>query len=227
MEEKYLELKEIVEKELSCSAHDLDHVLRVYNTCVNLARDEKNIDLDVLISAALLHDIARVKEDRDPSRTIDHAILGAEMARTILTNLDYPEDKILAIKHCITSHRYRSDSDNMPRTREAKILFDADKLDVLGAVGVARSFVVAGEYAERIYSHVSVDEYVRSNLVDGKLGGRIKDFSKHAPNLEYETKFQLIPDKLYTDEAKSIAKERLAYMDTFFARLRKEINGEL
>lgn len=225
MEEKYQKIKKIVEKELSCSAHNMEHVLRVYNLCLHLAENESDVDLDILKTAALLHDIARVKEDKDDSGNTDHAILGAEMAEKILTDFGYSKDKIGAIKHCIVAHRFRSG--NEPKTKEAKILFDADKLDVIGSIGIARSFIIAGQYGEKMYSDVPADEYIKDNLVDGKPNGRIKVISKHAPNLEFETKFKYIPNKLYTSKAKTIGEQRINFMKQFFDRLKKEINGKL
>lgn len=223
MKEKYEELKEIAEKELeqASPAHDINHVMRVYNLCLHLAKYKLNIDLGVLKTAALLHDIARTKEDQKA----DHAILGAEMSEKILRELGYPEEKIRHIKHCIIAHRFRSR--NEPETKEAKILSDSDKLDVVGATGIARSFILAGEHGQKIYSNTPIDEYIKENLVGGKHNGRIKDPSKHAPNIEFETKFKHIPDKLYTQEAKEIAKQRLEYMRQFFERLKREIKGEL
>jgi uncharacterized protein len=220
MEQKYEKMKQRVEAELSCSAHDMEHVLRVYDLCLYLAQGE-HVDLDVLRSAALLHDIARVREDEDQSRKIDHALLGAEMAEAILKELGYPEEKRERIEHCIAAHRFRSSC--TPQTREAEILFDADKLDVLGAVGVGRSFMVAGKYNERVYVDTPLDVCLRENTVDGTRHGRIKDFQKHAPNIEFETKFKHIPDVLYTTRAKEIAKERIGFMETFFEQLKKEI----
>lgn len=85
MEEKYRKIKEIVEKELSCSAHNVEHIMRVYNLCLHLAENEPDIDIDILKTAVLLHDIGRVKEDNDDSGRIDHAILGAKMAENILS----------------------------------------------------------------------------------------------------------------------------------------------
>lgn len=221
MERKYLKLRQIVEKELkeASPAHDINHVMRVYNLCLHLAKYESNIDLDVLKTAALLHDIARIKE----SQVVDHAVLGAKMSEKILRELEYTEEKIEHIKHCIISHRFRGES--KPETKEAKILFDADKLDVLGAIGVARSFIIAGEVGERIYSDSPLDQYIKENLVGGKPNGKIKDLSKHAPNLEFETKFKHIPDILYTRRAKEIANRRLDYMKQFFETLEKEIKG--
>ena len=83
MEKRHDKIKNIVEKELSCSAHNLDHVMRVYKLSLLLAKDEDNVDFDVLIPAALLHDIARVKESKDKTGKTDHAILGSDMAEKI------------------------------------------------------------------------------------------------------------------------------------------------
>ena len=225
MEEKYQKIKKIVKKELSCSAHEIDHVLRVYNLCLRLAKNELDIDLDILKTAALLHDIARVKEDKDDSGNIDHAILGAEMAEGVLISFGDSKNKIEAVKHCIITHRFRSG--NEPETKEAKILFDADKLDIIGLIGIARSFMIAGQYGERMYSDIPIDKYIKSNLVDGKPSGRIKMVSKHAPNLEFETKLKYIPDKLYTSKAKIIGEKRIIFMKQFFDRLKEEIGREL
>lgn len=225
MEEKYQKIKEIVEKELSCSAHNIEHVMRVYNMCLHLAKDESDVDLDILKTSALLHDIARAKEDKDDSGNIDHAILGAEMAENILKDFGYSNDKIEAVKHCIIAHRFRSG--NEPKSKEAKILFDADKLDVIGSIGIARSFIIAGQYGEKMFSNVPVDEYIKDNLVDGKPNGRIKVIAKHTPNLEFETKFIHIPNKFYTIKAKMIGEQRISFMKQFFDILNKDINGKL
>ncbi|OIO47435.1 MAG: phosphohydrolase [Parcubacteria group bacterium CG1_02_40_82] len=226
MEEKLQKIKEIAQREMkeAESAHDFLHVMRVYNLCLHLAKTDPDVDLEILKAAIFLHDIARVKEDSDASGKIDHAIFSAKMAQKILRNLDYPEEKIKQIEHCIVAHRFRSG--NEPQTKEAKILFDADKLDVLGTIGIARSYTMAGRYGEKMYLDVSIAQYVKENLVGGKEGGRIKVISKHAPNLEYELKFKRIPDRLYTKEAKRIARDRLKFMDQFYKRFKKEMAGE-
>ncbi|NFF38471.1 HD domain-containing protein [Clostridium argentinense] len=216
MDIRHKRIREIVEKELSCSAHNLDHVLRVYNLCMFLSKYEENVDLEVLIPAVLLHDIARVKESKDKSGEIDHAILGSEMAEDILRNLEYEEDKIEKIKHCIITHRFRTD--NRPRTIEAKILFDADKLDAIGSIGIARCFMLAGQFGQSL----SVKKQVGTNTSEN---GRLKDVSKHSPFIEYEVKFKKIPEKLHTKKAKEIGIERLKFMDDFFKRLELEIEG--
>jgi len=223
MEVKHERIREIVAKELSHSHHDMEHVERVFNLCMHLAEYETKVDLDVLKTAALLHDIARVREFEDRKGVTDHATLGAVMAGEILTKLDYSEEKIAQIKHCIAVHRYRRN--RKPETVEAKILFDADKLDALGAVGIARSFMIAGQYGQRIYSDVPIEEYLMDNVVGGKAEIRLKDISKHSPNLEFELKFKHIPERLYTGKAKEIAVERLVFMQGFFDRLKAEVEG--
>ena len=103
---KHEELKNIVQQELACSAHNLDHVLRVYNLCVYLSKYEENVDIDILYPAALLHDIARVKESTDKTGSIDHAVLGSQIAENILIKMNYPQESIDKIKHCIIAHRF-------------------------------------------------------------------------------------------------------------------------
>lgn len=211
---------EIVQDKLTCSAHNLDHVMRVYNLCILLAKHEENVDLEILIPAALLHDIARVEEGEDKTGKTDHAVLGSEIAADILKTLGYEDVKIEKIKHCIISHRFRTG--NEPNSIEAKILFDSDKLDAIGAVGIARSFMLSGQYGQRLVLNKSIDNYLADNTAEN---GRIKDNSKHTPFIEYEVKYKKIPDKLYTRKAKEIGNERLKFMEEFFERLKSEVKG--
>ncbi len=225
MTDKIDEIRKIVEETLSCNSHNMAHVDRVYNIAMHLAYHYQNINYDVLKPAVLLHDVGRIQEDQDDSGNTDHAILGAEMADQILRDLKYKATEIKEIKHCIIAHRYKTGVE--AKTIEAKILFDADKLDALGAIGLARSYITAGQYGEPIYSDIPIDEYIKDNLVGGKITGRIKDLSKHTANIEFETKFKHIPERLYTEEAKQIARQRLEYMEKFFERLKQEINGQI
>jgi uncharacterized protein len=230
MEEKYEKLRKIVEEEMkeASPAHDISHVLRVYNMCLHLSKYEPDVDMDVLKTATLLHDIARTKEDKAGHihvLNVDHGVLGAEMSETILREWGYPEEKIQQIKHCIVAHRFRSGIE--PGTKEAKVLSDADKLDVLGATGIARSFTIGGECGQKIWSDTPVERYIQQNLVDGKSNGRIIDPSKHASNLEFETKFKHILGRLYSQRAREIGRERLEFMKQFYDRLKREIDGQL
>lgn len=176
--------------------------------------------MDVLVPAALLHDIARVIESQDKTGEVDHAVLGSEMAEDILKGLDYEKEMVEKIKHCIIAHRYRSG--NEPKTIEAKILFDADKLDVIGSIGLARTFMIAGQFGQSILGTKIDSDYLEANTSEN---GRLKDVSKHSPYLEYEMKFKKVPEKLYTKRAREIGKNRLSFMDEFFKRLDMEIEG--
>jgi len=221
MEEKLQKIREIVERELSYTAHDLAHTERVLKLCLTLAQLEKKVELSILIPAVLLHDIARSLEDEDTTGLIDHAQVGAEMAEGILRELGYDEDSIDKIKDCIRAHRYRTGYS--PESLEAKLLFDADKLDALGAVGLARSFMLAGEHGEVMYAERDLTEYIKENVGEN---GRIIDLSKHTSNLEFELKLRKIPARLFTPQAKAIAQQRLQYMAEFYQVLQGEIKGE-
>jgi len=217
-------IKEIVEKEPTfCSAHNFDHVMRVYNLALHLAENE-NVDLDVIKAATLLHDIGGKKEIDDPTGKTDHAIEGAKMAKPILNNLGYSKNKIKHIQDCIISHRYRTE--NKPQTKEAKIVFDADKLETVGAIGIARAFVWIGRNNAHIYKKVDIDKYTKENL-DGKINGIIQDKTKHSPQINWETKDKYILNYLYTDKAKQIAKKRIIFSENFFKELENEINNKM
>jgi len=224
---KLQKLKEIVQTEMEGAnpSHDFSHIMRVYNLCLSIAKEEKGVDLEVLKISALLHDIGRKEEDSDKTGKIDHAVLSAKMAEKILKNLNYPKEKIDKIKHCIETHRFKGKL--KPKTIEAKILFDADKLDVCGAIGIARSACWVGENKAKIYSDIPLSKYIKENISGGKLPGRIIDSSKHALNITYKIKLKNIQKKLFTKKAKQIAAERIKFTKQFFERLEKEIKGKI
>lgn len=222
-------IKEIVEKELNFhgdATHDMDHIMRVYSLALKIAETEKNVDLDILKAGVLLHDIASAKESADASGKTDHAVVGAEMAKSILADLGFSDDKIKHIQECILAHRYRSDY--RPKTIEAKIVHDADKLESVGAIGVARSFAWISRHKAKIYKKVdNLEDYAKENLEGGKINGRIKDKSKHSVQINYETKDKFLVDNLYTKTAKDIGRKRLAYFKSFLERLESEVKGDL
>jgi uncharacterized protein len=229
MTEIFQKIKEIVEKELNQekdSAHDIDHIMRVYNLAMTIAKTENNVDMDVLRAGVLLHDIGGAKESGDPSGQTDHAIIGAKMAKPILEKFGMASDKIKHIQECILSHRYRTN--NKPESIEAKIVYDADKLETVGAIGIARAFSWIGKHRAKIHKKVdSIKEYAKENLTEGMINGRIMDKSKHSIYINYETKDKFLLENLYTESAKKIGKERLTYYKEFLDRLDKEVIGEL
>lgn len=136
---------------LSCmgdSAHDKEHIYRVLYQALDIGNTEDNVNFDVLIAACLLHDIGRKEQFENPS--LCHAMIGENKAWDFLMANGFAPDFARQVKHCIQTHRYRKD--NRPQSLEAKILFDADKLDVTGAMGIARTLIYKGIVSQPIYS---------------------------------------------------------------------------
>lgn len=218
-------MQAIVERELACSAHDMDHVMRVYAMALKIATKEKGVDMDILKAATLLHDIARVKEDDDVTGKICHAEESAKMCEPILKKIGYNAQKIEKIKHCILSHRFKNS--HVPESIEAKILFDADKLDSLGAIVIMRAGMWMGRHKCSIFPTIPLNKYAKENLVGGKLTGRIKNSSLHNIFYEHEIKNKKLPGKMLTSTGRKIAAERLKFVDFFMDRLQKEAEGIL
>ncbi|HUW95054.1 MAG TPA: HD domain-containing protein [Anaerolineae bacterium] len=198
-------------------AHDFDHILRVLALAERIGAAE-GADMDILRPAVLLHDIGRPEEQRDGRC---HAQVGAEKARTILS--DWPTETVEAISHAIAAHRFRDDL--QPQTLEAKILFDADKLDSIGAIGIARAYVVGGLHGQRLWGKVT-PEYVQALRQDSSLA-RQNDSQDHTPAHEFAFKLSRIKDILFTATANQIAEERHHFMSDYFLRLEREVQGEL
>lgn len=222
---KFQKIKCLVEKELSCSAHDMEHVMRVYNMAIRIAKKEKKVDLEILKAAALLHDIARVREDDDKTGKICHAKESAKMSEKILKEFDFSLEKIKKVQKCIVEHRYKTS--RKPEDIESKILYDADKLDSLGAVVIIRAGMWMGRNKCSVFPKMSLKKYAKMNLVGGKMTGRIKDSSLHNIFYEHEIKNKKLPNLMYTKTAKKIAIERLKFTTDFLKRLSMEAQGIL
>lgn len=194
------------------AAHDFDHVLRVHALALHIARAE-GADPEIVSAAALLHDIARVEADR---LGLCHAEMGARQAKEILKA--HPLEKVDAVAAAISSHRFRKASE--PASLEAKVLYDADKLDAIGAIGVARAYAIAGRLGQRLWSPLSESAEANASASDIYNTG-------HTPVREFQVKLRRLKDSLYTDTARAIAEERHQYMEAFFRRLGQEVNGEI
>jgi len=195
----------------SKGSHDWEHTLRVYGLCLHIGEKE-GADMEILKIATILHDIGRACQDKAHGE-VCHAEKGAELAEGILLEFGLDREKIDRIVHCIRTHRFRGS--NIPVSKEAKILFDSDKLDSIGAVGIGRAFLFAGE-------------------VGAKLHNKNADLSKSAEYTkedtayrEYLVKLRTIRDKIFTNEGKRIAEERHDFMVEFFDRLNREVDGVL
>lgn len=193
----------------SRGSHDWDHTERVFRLCLRIGRKE-GADLGVLKLAALLHDVGRNKEDASNGR-ICHGRTGAAFARRILKAQGLAEDTVERVAHCVRAHRFRKGV--LPETLEARVLFDADKLDSIGAVGVGRAFLFAGEVGARLHDP-AVDV------------ARTRPYTREdTAYREYLVKLSRVKDRMFTGEGKRLARERHRFMTAFFRRLNKETKG--
>jgi uncharacterized protein len=192
--------------------HDFEHVLRVVRLAEQLARSE-GADVEVVRTAALLHDISRLDDSAlqmqaDPGT--DHAVLAARAVRQILAG--EPLEFVDAVAHAIEAHRFRNNI--APETPEAKVLFDADKLDAIGAIGVARAFAYAGTLGNPLWGDVPEN-----------YSPQARD-KAHTPRHEFEMKLKHLKDRLYTPSGRKIAGDRHAFMLAFFEQMAAEVRGE-
>ena len=197
--------------------HDFSHTQRVLKLCLRIGREE-GADLEILYAAALLHDIAR---DHGDARGECHARLSAEQALPILEKAGFPPEKRDSVIHCIATHRFRSD--NPPLSLEAKILYDCDKLDAIGAIGICRAYAYCGENGQRLYGPFPPHLENPRNL--GTIA-KVTDHLNHTPVLEFSLKLSRIKDKLFTPSARRLADKRHEFMLHFFDRLKEEVEGE-
>ncbi|UCF59294.1 MAG: HD domain-containing protein [Candidatus Bathyarchaeota archaeon] len=202
-------LKKKSEEFFRLSHHDKFHTERVYNLAMRIAKIEK-ADLDVVMAAALLHDIARAMEDE--GKIADHAMEGAKMAKKILEEVGFPKGKIPKVIYCIKVHRFRKGVE--AKSPEARILQDADRLDIIGAIGIARVFTRGGWGNKPIHDPAipPKEEY------DGK--------SLTSVNHMHE-KILKVKDTINTDTAKRIAEQRYKFTKQFLERLMNEWKAQI
>jgi len=190
-------------------SHDWDHTQRVYNLCMHIGEVE-GADMEVLKIAAYLHDVGRPYQDESKG-TICHGEKGADMARALLEEYPVSDAQKANIIHSIKSHRFRGKC--QPETLEAKILFDADKLDATGAIGIARTFQFAGELGAKLHNP-SIKPEDTEPYTEEDTGYR-----------EFKLKLSKIKDRMLTSEGRRMARERHGFMEMFFERFLQEYRG--
>ncbi|MBN2005641.1 MAG: HD domain-containing protein [Anaerolineae bacterium] len=195
------------------SVHDFDHILRVLALAERIARVE-GAALDIVRTAALLHDWGRGEADANGQ---DHAAVAAGRALVYLSARGHPPVWIEAVTHAIAAHRFRVPPE--PATLEARVLFDADKLDAIGAIGIARAFAYGGAHQQRLWAPMDAID-----LAHWEANG---DDAAHTPVHEFVVKLSRIQERLYTGEGRAIAQERHQYMEAFYHRLDAEVQGLL
>lgn len=211
-------LIEVIEKEARVffttkrGAHDWDHVERVRAVALHIGKIEK-ANLFIVDAAAILHDIGR-EEEFQLNGKICHAERGAEISIGILDKAGVDQVTVKEISHCIETHRFRKGGE--PISIEAKVLADADHLDAMGAIGIARYLYFAASTDSKIHNSKGV------NPLD------YEDYSKEdTAYREYLIKHEKFRESMYTKEGKKMANERLDFMKLYFDRLNKEVEGDL
>jgi uncharacterized protein len=195
--------------------HDFNHILRVLALAERIGA-ETGADMEVVRAAVLLHDASGATPDGAiAGARASHHETSAEAARAILASEGWPDDRIEAVLHCIRAHRFRGTE--TPRSLEAQILFDCDKLDVLGAIGVARAMAYAALAGQPLTGEPS-EKF--------KATGEKEPGEPHTPYHEFLFKLGRVQDRLHTAPARAIAAERHRYLADYFERLARETAGQ-
>jgi len=198
----------------SDAVHSFDHIERVFRMAERLAQAE-GADLEIVRAAALLHDTGETTPGAEERAS--HHFAAADFAAEVLGAEGWPPGRIDAVQHCIRAHRFRDDREP-PATVEAKVIFDADKLDVLGAVGVSRAIAYATLAGQPVFAHPSARFLASGEKEPGE---------PHSAYHEYLFKLRNIQTRLFTATARALAEKRSAYLAEFFQQLQAEMAGEL
>lgn len=188
-------------------AHDFQHIMRVYKN-TELIGCREGADMEILLPAALLHDL--VVYPKGSAKTSKSADDSADMAEKLLYSYGYSQDKIDKICYSIRTHSYSKRL--VPSTLEGKILQDADRLDALGAIGIARTFSVGGSESRKFYN--PDDPFWKS-------GRELNDREWTLDH--FQTKLLKLKKSMHTKTAKEIAQQRAGFMELFIKQLRKEL----
>ena len=189
-------------------AHDFQHILRVYRNAEMISKKEEGADLDIVLAAALLHDL--VVHPKGSMKTKHSADESADIAKKILSEYNYySAEKIEKVVYAIRTHSYSKKL--IPSTLEAKILQDADRFDAIGAIGIARTFSVGGSENRSLYN--PKDPFCESD----------RGLDDTRWTLDHIKKKLLILNSMHTKTAKEIAKQRTDFIESFLNQLRSEI----
>jgi len=195
--------------------HSFEHVLRVKAMAERSGRVE-GADLEIIEAAAYLHDSRGASPAEGGKERKEHHIASAEFAGEILASKGWSQERIEAVQHCIRAHRFRHNGER-PESLEAQCLFDADKLDVLGAVGAARTIAYAVLAGQPVYAQPS-QHFLET--------GEKEPGEPHSSYHEYIFKLRKVKDQLFTRTGRAIAQERHLFLERFYEQLIAEYRGE-
>ncbi|MGJ7916334.1 HD domain-containing protein [Massilia sp. LXY-6] len=190
-------------------AHDANHLERVWRNARSLLNDYPEADALVVLAACYLHDLVNLPKN-DPARA-SASRRSAELARERLAALGFPAQKLDAVTHAIEAHSFSAGI--VPRSLEARIVQDADRLDGLGAVGLARMFYIAGRMG--------------SGLAHGSDPlGMARPLDDQAYSLDHiPLKLARLPGMMQTEAGRRLGEQRLAMLMEFRAAFAAEWNG--
>ena len=198
---------------LGDAAHDFDHVQRVAHLAVQIAQAE-GADVEVVLLAALLHDVPHeLASETSVVARQSHHLAAAEFARHYLTAQEMAPNRVKNVVHCIEAHRFR-DQSVQPESLEAKCLYDADKLDSIGAIGIARAFAFAGTHGNRLWT----EPWPAAPQPEAKPSG-----ADYTPVHEFVYKLRRILATLHTPTAQAIGAHRHSFMENFYEQLDAEM----
>jgi uncharacterized protein len=191
-------------------SHDQSHLSRVWRNAASIADQEPGCDRTVLTAAVILHDCVAV-EKNSPQRSLASR-LAASRARTILAELEWDAARIDATAHAIEAHSFSAGI--APRTVEARIVQDADRLDAIGAIGIARCFYVAGRMGSDLY-----------DPEDPRAVNRNLDDQSFALD-HFGAKLFKVAENFQTKSGQALADTRTRTMRDFVGAFLDEIGGE-
>jgi uncharacterized protein len=194
----------------SDGSHDQSHILRVWHSAEAIARSEPACDVELLVVAVILHDCVAV-EKNSPLRS-QASRLAAERARIIVADLGWSASRITSLVHAIEAHSFSSGI--VPNTLEAQILQDADRLDAIGAIGIARCFYVAGRMGSALYDPDDFD-----------ASSRAVDDRRYAID-HFKAKLFPVAEGFRTTAGRAMAAERAALMRRFVEAFRQECHAD-
>ncbi len=204
----YLRAGEILGAAPGC--HDFAHTLRVLKNAERILAGEPVSDSEKLAVrlGALLHDIAR-PEEMESNGKICHARQGGIKAPALLRELGCRDEELIqTVSRIVSRHRYRGS--DAPETAAEKIVYDADKLDSIGAVGIGRAFHFAGRIGAKL--HNTEAEALNSEEYS----------SEDSAYREYLVKLRHVPERMLTTTGRRLAEDRAAFMHEFFRRMNEE-----
>lgn len=186
------------------ASHDFQHIERVYQNALTILQTEPEADAEVVKIAVLLHDVSDKKYTDSK-----------EQENKLIAELSLSEEKKQHIRDCIAQVSFNGGNELEITSLEAKIVRDADRLDAIGAIGIARTFAYGGAKGRKLYDK---EENARNDMTEEEYRNKNTSSVTH-----FYEKLLLLKDLMITEKGKQMAKERHQFMVQFLEQLQNEI----